>query len=97
MSYGIRIVTDSGQVIDSSVIPGTIYDIFTVGGSDTGSKSYAELVGFEIYASVQKFISQPSAITATSVNYSLGYPVLNWFPSGSSATPAASTIIVFTK
>lgn len=97
MSYGIKIVTASGQIIDSSVIPGMLYDIFTVAGSDTGSKSYPELAQFEIYASVQKFVAQPSAITATSVSYSAGYPTLNWFPSGSSATPAPSTIIVFIK
>jgi hypothetical protein len=97
MSYGIKVVTDSGQVIDSSIIPGTLYDIFVVGGADTGSKSYPELQGFTIYASVQKFAAQPNAITNTSVTYPSGYPVLNWFPSGSSATPAPATITVFAK
>jgi hypothetical protein len=97
MSYGIKVVTNSGQVIDTSVIPGTIYDIFVVGGSSSGSRSYPELQGFTIYASIQKFAAQPNAITNTSISYSPGYPVLSWFPSGSSATPASSTITVFAK
>lgn len=97
MTYGIKVVTTAGQVIDTSIIPGTLYDIFTVAGSASGSKSYPELQGFEIYASVQKFVAQPNAITSTSISYSLGYPVLSWFPSGSSATAASSTIIVFAK
>ena len=97
MSYGIKIITSFGQVIDSSVIPGTVYEIFVVAGNATGSKSYPDLAGFEIYASVQKFQAQPNAITTTSVSYPSGYPVLNWFPSGSNAAPANAQIIVFIK
>jgi hypothetical protein len=97
MSFGLKLITTAGQVIDTSIIPGTVYDTLVVGGSDTGSKGYPELAGFTIFASVQKFLAQPNGITSTSVSYSLGYPVLNWFPSGSSAPATASTIFVFAK
>ena len=97
MSFGLLLITTPGQVINTSIIPGTVYDTLVVGGGATGSKAYPELAGFTIFASVQKYLAQPNALTATSVSYSAGYPVLNWFPSGSTAPTYDATIFVFAK
>jgi hypothetical protein len=97
MSYGALLVTSAGQVIDTSKLPATIYETFTVLSNATGSKAYPTLAGFTVYVSVVKFVAQPGGITVATVDYNLGYPRVSWAPSSSGATTAAATIVVVVK
>jgi hypothetical protein len=97
MSFGCKIVLNNGRVIDSTKLTGLIHDVFVVSGSSSGSKSYPELAGFIVYSAVQKFFATPNGIIFATVSYSLGYPTVNWAPTGSGSAPSDATILVFVK
>jgi hypothetical protein len=97
MSYGFKVVLDNGRIIDSSKLTGMIHDIFVVSGGETGSKSYPELTGYEIYATSQKFSATPAGIVQVLVSYSGELPIVSWSPTNSGSTPSNATILVFVK
>jgi hypothetical protein len=97
MSFGILLTTSSGQTIDTSTTPASIYETFAVAGNSTGTKTYPILAGFTVFTSVIKFIAQPGSIIATTIDYDLGYPRLTWGPSGSTAAAADATIVVVVR
>lgn len=97
MSFGFQIKTDFNQEINSNTFSGIVHATFVVAGNSSGSVNYPELADFTVYAVVQKYASQPSALVETSVSYAPGYPVVSWYPSGSNATPANALILVVIK
>jgi hypothetical protein len=97
MSYGILLTTSSGQVINTSTTPASIYETFVVAGNSTGTKTYPILAGFTIFTSIIKFVAQPGDIIVTTIDYVLGYPRLSWGPSSNGATPANATIVVVVR
>jgi hypothetical protein len=98
MSFGIQILTDYNQLIDTSTFPCSIYEIFTVSGGSSGTKNYPELAGFTIYAGIDKIgFADPKTQSGVSINYSSGYPQLNWAPVSSSAPAGTNTILVIIK
>jgi hypothetical protein len=97
MSYGIILTTSSGQVINTSTTPASIYETFVVAGNSTGTKTYHLLKGFTIFKSIIKLLAQPGDIVVTTIDYALGYPRLTWGPSGNGSTPANATIVVVVR
>jgi len=97
MSFGIQILTDYNQLIDTSKFPCSVYEVFTVTGGSTGTKNYPELAGFVIFAGIEKYSPDPKLQTGVSINYTLGYPQLNWFPIGSAPSAGTNTILVIIK
>ena len=99
MSNGIRILLDNGRVIDSSVKGASFVDSITVGVGGAGSRGYAHLAGFNIYAVPIAVSASSFGGVYTSVDYSAGYPVLTWgrygVPSGVPTTAIA--ILVLTR
>ena len=98
MSYGLQILTDYNQLIDTSKFPCSVYEIFTVSGGSTGTKNYPELAGFIIYAGIEKLgFADPKTQSGVSINYTNGYPQLNWAPVSSGAAAGTNTIVVVLK
>ena len=97
MSFGIQILTEYNQLIDTSKFPCSIYEIFTVSGGSTGTKNYPELAGFLIYAGIEKYSPDPLLQSGVSISYTSGYPQLNWFPVSNGASAGTNTIVVVIK
>lgn len=78
MSYGIQIVLDNGKTINTNSFSCNTYDLITyTTGTGTYSRSYPELVGFNVYAMVQKISNNSrDACGYASVSYPLGVPTV---------------------
>ena len=80
MSYGVQIVLDNGKTIDTNAFSCNTYDLISyTTGSGTFSKSYPELVGFTIYAMVQKISNNSrDACGYATVSYPSGVPTVTY-------------------
>ena len=97
MSFGLQVTNDYGQVIDTSKFTCTVYEIFTVSGGSSGTRSYPNLAGFTIFAGIEKYSPDPALQSGVSIAYGAGYPVLSWSPIGNGAGAGTNTIVVVIK
>lgn len=99
MSYGFEVVTSSGKVINSSVIPVTLLDIIAVPAGGSGSKGYPDLagIGITLGVQIQKTVNTVSSNPEASVSYPDGVPTVSWFPSGTGGSASGGLVVVFVR
>ena len=80
MSYGIKTVMSNGKTFDTSGFSCNTYDLVTyTTGTGTFTKQYPELVGYNIYAMVQKFSNNAwDASAYVNVSYPSGVPTITY-------------------
>lgn len=80
MSYGVQIVMDNGRTFDTNGFSCNTYDLVSyTTGSGTFTKQYPELVGYNIYAMVQKISNNAYDASAyVNVSYPSGVPTITY-------------------
>lgn len=96
MSFGVKLVSNTGKVYDTSSIPAMLYEVLSISGGSTGSKAYPELAGFHIDCATYKYSQDAiESLSDHSISYDAGYPVLSWAPTRTGYSAAAQTLFVF--
>ena len=97
MSYGIKIVQSNGQVIDLSAAGATFVDLIEVPADAYGYRDYPWLAGMQIFGTETAIAATAFGTHNAWATYDLGYPRINWAPTGGPGPHSATQILVFAK
>ena len=97
MSNGIKIVQSNGQVVDMSAAGATFVDLIEVPADATGYVDYPWLAGMQVFCTETAISQSVFGVHNASVSYSLGYPRVNYAPTGGPSPHSATQILVFAK
>ena len=98
MSHGLYVLMDNGTVYDTTSIPITLYELFSIAGGSSGSKDYPQLAGMQVdCATMKQSTNAVENLSDLFITYDKGYPVVNWTPVRTGRAASTQTFIVFVR
>ena len=97
MTHGIRVVQSNGQVFDENIAAVTFVDLVRLPADSVGSLAYPKLAGMEAVVSKAAVSATAFGMHMVTVDYSSGYPILNYSPTGGPTPHTATQLMVFAR
>jgi len=97
VSYGISILQSNGQLFDENIAAVTFIDLVTVVADASGQLHYPAVAGMQVIVSKASVSATAFGMHDVSVDYSAGYPIVNYYPTGGPSPHTATQLMVFAR